>query len=1454
MEQYPAVRGAVRWLTGVLICVLLLFVMLLASLQTSAGKTVVSSLLSRLLSSSPDRVVVIGKIEGTVPFDLQVERISASDSQGEWFSAESVHLRWSAVALLHGKILIGDLSASTIKFERLPAATHGEKGAIWQPRKTLNDLKRVRVEHLAVGSLSIGSSLLGQSAMFRLESRIMNEPVQKISFNLDRIDQGPKTSADIEASIEGDPLVLAVKAAFKEEPGGLVGKLMGIEPSPLSLALYGKGPIAEWRGTIEGSVGGYGATNADIALGIDQESIVDLNGKIQLAEPFLPPRLSPLLGGENSFSLTGRYLPKKLVSIEAGRLSGKGYHGEISGRLDLETHDLKSDWALDSTNVAVPESSGASNTKSEVSARGSLSGKLEQPEGSASVLFKRSRADGVELEEVQTELQIEPLRRTKPTLSGLLMKGTSRARLENSTSGVRPESLIAWSLETETSQAERLLLTLFLQNEQNTLNAKADLNTGKLSGNLDASLKVVDLKPVGVFTGQDIQAPVALDLRIQASGSENSISGTLQGQITRREEFEQPLSLLLGPESIFSGSFKFEGTRVDLSDFKFGNQVVQLTAQAGADFSNRMWQGDWRLVLPKLEPLAPAAGTPISGSLDLRDTFSGSIEALEHKLSFTGANVVVSGRKLPDMMGTVEARDVPESPRGTIHLEAWRGGQKLAASTAFSSRKGQITLPSLSVEFPGGKLYGNAALDLQKHFIQGEIEGASKDLGPLGRIIGEELGGSAELKGRFSPGKKGQEIKTSLSGTNISGHFGRIGKVTLSADLANALKSPEGTMKIDLAEWATGGLVLASGKAAITADEKGGSFNGSGKGRYREKFDFETQGGFGRTKVGEELRLISLKGSYGERPFSLSKPLAVARSGAKTSFDKLALVYGQGKVSATGSLDARRVKLDADIEKMPLDIPPGLAAPDLTGTASGRLSIEGESSHPSASLNLHIEDIRSKELTSKKIQLPGVDIQAAVSGGAAKINARAQSPNKGSIEANISAPASFSLQPMAFSMPPQGALKGLVEGRTDLSTLAVFIPSPDHELTGQADARFEIRGTTASPEVSGKFQVEKGTYQNLAQGTVLKDLQIDVNANGRRIEIARLRATDGGKGTVSGQGWIDVDVANHFPLNVDIVLSNLEFIRRPDATVTLSGTLKATGAGGKIDMNGQLETSTVEVLLQKPHPVSIADMNVIEIHGGSAPPQAKPADIGAGSAPSNVTVAIKINMPGKIFVRGRGLDSEWRGDLTVSGTGNKPTFTGTLATVRGNFDFIGKRFNVTNGIIRFYSGNLSGSTIDLTAEAKAKDITARLLLRGPFSSPEIKLESDPPYPSDEILARVLFNRAAGNISPTQAVRLADALRTLSGQGSVLDFLGRTRKVLGLEQLEVRDVAKNGKETEMGLGIGKYLTEDVYVDVEKGVSNETGKVSARYEITPHITLEGEAGLTSEGIGILWKKDY
>jgi translocation and assembly module TamB len=193
--------------------------------------------------------------------------------------------------------------------------------------------------------------------------------------------------------------------------------------------------------------------------------------------------------------------------------------------------------------------------------------------------------------------------------------------------------------------------------------------------------------------------------------------------------------------------------------------------------------------------------------------------------------------------------------------------------------------------------------------------------------------------------------------------------------------------------------------------------------------------------------------------------------------------------------------------------------------------------------------------------------------------------------------------------------------------------------------------------------------------------------------------------------------------------------------------------------------------------------------------------------------------------------------------------------VRGNLDFLDNRFSLQEGVIRFAGESPPAPTIDIKAEVEKKDITALLLISGSASNPKLELQSDPVLPKDEILARVLFNRQLHNITPFQALRLANALRTLSGkgQGSVLDVVSNARKFLGVEQLELRD--SSGGKGDVAVGVGKYLTEGVYVDLQQGVGKETGKARVEVEVHPNVSVESEVGVEgSTGMGVNWKLDY
>ena len=160
---------------------------------------------------------------------------------------------------------------------------------------------------------------------------------------------------------------------------------------------------------------------------------------------------------------------------------------------------------------------------------------------------------------------------------------------------------------------------------------------------------------------------------------------------------------------------------------------------------------------------------------------------------------------------------------------------------------------------------------------------------------------------------------------------------------------------------------------------------------------------------------------------------------------------------------------------------------------------------------------------------------------------------------------------------------------------------------------------------------------------------------------------------------------------------------------------------------------------------------------------------------------------------------------------------------------------------------------EVVAEHKGSDIIARIRLTGTPASLKLTLDSTPPLPSDEILSRILFGRSVTQISPVQALQLAAAVKALAGGSSIFDVMDRTRQFLGVDQLDIK--TSGDTKGDAALSMGKYLRDDVYLEVEQGLGKESGKVSVEMELTPNITIETEAGADAQGgVGFNWKWDY
>jgi|GEM_PF-1937973 len=543
-----------------------------------------------------------------------------------------------------------------------------------------------------------------------------------------------------------------------------------------------------------------------------------------------------------------------------------------------------------------------------------------------------------------------------------------------------------------------------------------------------------------------------------------------------------------------------------------------------------------------------------------------------------------------------------------------------------------------------------------------------------------------------------------------------------------------------------------------------------------------------------------------------------------------------------GTLESPEISMEARVEKAVYgDLGIG------TATVKGRLL--GTTGQPQGNVEIHLQGL---ELLGPRFsRIPPMTLQARGKLDQDRLFSEllVTGLQPKPFEAILELPLRLSILPFSCSLPGGGQMEGSFSGRVDLSHIMTLSSLDDQDLTGKLQIHAFLKGTVKSPVFSGRALMDQGRYENFRTGTVLRDLQVEISAEKQRLSIGPIRASDGAGGTVKVAGWVDLVPAEHFPFNLKFILDRVKVLRLDNATASAGGTLSFSGSLLESLLTGELLVGPAEFQIPDQLPPEITEVKVIEINRKE---QETRMEGKAGRLGNEVNLDVSISSPGRVFVRGRGLDSEWQGKVEFKGKVKEPVITGSLSVVRGTFNFLGKSFALKKGVIDFAGGYPALPQVDVLAEARRKDLTVQLEITGFTRELVVNLSSEPHLPRDEILSQLLFGRNVTGISPLQAAQLATALNTLAGGGG-FDWMGSTRRILGVDHLEVKTTGEKMEDTK--ISAGKYLGDKVYIEVERGLGPESGKASVQLEITPNINVETEMGTNAEGgVGVNWKWDY
>ena len=787
---------------------------------------------------------------------------------------------------------------------------------------------------------------------------------------------------------------------------------------------------------------------------------------------------------------------------------------------------------------------------------------------------------------------------------------------------------------------------------------------------------------------------------------------------------------------------------------------------------------------------------------------------------------------------------------------AWSGSSPLAALTlegaleaAFEAQYGPEGL-DVRLDATAGALSAGP-LGITGARLRVEASGPLDALSGAGRLTGASDRGPVDVAAEFA--RDGETIQLSrldgqLAAVRIDGSAS-VGPEVIAADLIVSPVSGFGAMTLE-AELREGMIAVRAEAEDVVGEDLAYldrfllTLNGpldavamrlEAEGAYGAVFNAEADGVLRLT--GEPGAEVTLDGRYGPFAIAALEPITV-QAGPMPSVD-VALRIGDGELRARGS-GGEAPSVTASLRSVPAGILSlRRARSPVIGQLSGDLTANRTDGVWRADATLSGTGLRPLEAPDAE-DLAG-EVRLIIDETGVSLTASAEGVLTARAHAQI---ASGPVSRPEDVTRPDAALSGDARVEGQIGALAAFHLAAAQTLSGQADLAARLSGTVGSPRFEGRLGLEDGVFRDGRAGLAVEDISLLARFSESSLIVERLTATDGNSGTLSGAGEVSIGSGGPGALEADL---NVDFRR-----FKLAGSrdLEAIGTGNVrfqfADQAGLITGAAVidraEIRPPQASRPSIPYITVTEINapGGSREAETR-------SIPIRLNYAV--SAPARIFVRGPNFDTEWSMNLEITGTLDAPYVSGAITAERGRADMLGRVFQIEQGRVTL-NGDPGEAMLDISLARQARDITARVRVRGTARDPRISLASTPALPEDEIAARLVFGEGAANLSAVEYAQLAASLASLSG-GSAFDPLGALRQVTGLDTFGVR-TDSGGQTVVAG---GRYLTDTVYLELESAGSSGGPTTRIEWALTRSVSLLSRLrGDGDASVALSWRTEY
>src|SRR5262245_14611320 len=418
---------------------------------------------------------------------------------------------------------------------------------------------------------------------------------------------------------------------------------------------------------------------------------------------------------------------------------------------------------------------------------------------------------------------------------------------------------------------------------------------------------------------------------------------------------------------------------------------------------------------------------------------------------------------------------------------------------------------------------------------------------------------------------------------------------------------------------------------------------------------------------------------------------------------------------------------------------------------------------------------------------------------------------------------------------------GLVQGFTNVVT----------NVKGTLQANVNVTGSAADPHPNGTIALANASFSVPRTGVNYTNLQGRIDLLPDKVHIDNIAVLDNHQNALSITGDLAVHERQLGALLLNITARDFKVIDnkmgnvRINSDVQLGGELRAPRIEGELG----IETGSInldEILAQ----TTGSAYATRETEYLEKPELATPAEPATPSPFEALKMDVHFTVPNDLVVKASSLQTPdapiglgamnvtLGGDIRATKEPGSPiVLVGAVNTVRGTYDFQGRRFEVLrDGGIRFVGEpiNEMDPLLDIRARRIISGVEARVNIRGSLKPQELELSSTPPLEQADILALIVFNQPLNQLGEGEQISLLQRAQALAGGVLAGERAQGNGNALGVDTFEINLAPASGGGPQVT--VGQQVGQNLFLKVEQSVGQQSQtNFIIEYELTRWLRL-------------------